>query len=461
MPVAIGNYVALSAVMFFIGVAGVLLRRNPLVMLMSIELMFNAANLLFIAFARAWLANAGQVFAFLVITVAAAEAAIGLAIVVTTFRTEKNVDVDEIRLTARMSAACTTRWALTVRIRCSSRCGCCRSPARSRAGRSDRSCKTLCGWLASGARCRFVRADGACRGAPGRRASAARSARISALFSWIPGFDFGLLLDPLSLLWTFVITGVGFLIHFYSIGYMDGDRAYARFFAYMNFFVFAMLTLVLSDNFVGLLIGWGLVGLASYFLIGFWFERPTAVAAARKAFVINVVGDVAIMFAIFAIFGATSTRSRSATPSLPPDRSVLRCCFDDLRRALHRRGREVGADSAAHLAARRHGGSDAGLGAHPRRHHGDGRRLSHRALRAAVEREPDAQMLAGTIGALTAIVGAILGCVQWDIKRILAYSTMSQIGYMIMGVGVGAYEGGSRTSSRTRSSRRSSSRRPD
>ena len=96
--VAISNYVALSAVMFFLGVLGVLLRRNPLIMLMSIELMFNAANLLFLAFARSWLSNAGQVFAFLVITVAAAEAAIGLAIVVTVFRTEKNVDVDEVRL---------------------------------------------------------------------------------------------------------------------------------------------------------------------------------------------------------------------------------------------------------------------------------------------------------------------------------------------------------------------------
>lgn len=98
MTVPVVDYVALSSVIFFIGVAGVLLRRNPLVMLMSIELMFNAANLLFLAFARAWLNNAGHIFAFLVITVAAAEAAIGLAIVVTVFRTEKNVDVDEVRL---------------------------------------------------------------------------------------------------------------------------------------------------------------------------------------------------------------------------------------------------------------------------------------------------------------------------------------------------------------------------
>jgi NADH-quinone oxidoreductase subunit K len=97
MSIPIANYIALSAVMFFIGVTGVVIRRNPLILLMSIELMFNAANLLFIAFARAWVQNAGQVFAFLVITVAAAEAAIGLAIVVRTFRTEKNVDVDEVR----------------------------------------------------------------------------------------------------------------------------------------------------------------------------------------------------------------------------------------------------------------------------------------------------------------------------------------------------------------------------
>jgi NADH-quinone oxidoreductase subunit L len=127
------------------------------------------------------------------------------------------------------------------------------------------------------------------------------------LVTWIPGWSLGLMLDPLSLLWALIITGVGGLIHLYAIGYMDGDRAVARFFAYMNFFVFAMLTLVLSDNFVGLLVGWGLVGLASYFLIGFWFERPSAVAAARKAFVINVVGDVGLMFAIFVLFKATAT----------------------------------------------------------------------------------------------------------------------------------------------------------
>ena len=97
------------------------------------------------------------------------------------------------------------------------------------------------------------------------------------------------------------VTFVGFLIHVYSIGYLAGDKGFARFFAYLNFFIFAMLTLVLSDNFVGLLVGWGLVGLASYLLIGYYFERPSAVDASRKAFVINVVGDIGILYAVFVI----------------------------------------------------------------------------------------------------------------------------------------------------------------
>ncbi len=262
-----------------------------------------------------------------------------------------------------------------------------------------------------------------------------------SLLSWIPGFDFGLLLDPLALLWVFVITGVGALIHLYSIGYMDGDAAFARFFAYMNFFVFAMLTLVLSDNFVGLLIGWGLVGLASYFLIGFWFFKPSAVAAARKAFVLNVVGDVGIMFAIFLIvanvhsigFGdAFAAAGSYATPTL-----FLICL-----------GLFVGAAAKSAQVPLHTWLPDAMEGPTPVS------ALIHAATMVTAgvyliarcaplwSVNADAQMLVGTIGGLTALLGAILGCAQWDIKRILAYSTMSQIGYMIMGVGVGAYEGG-------------------
>lgn len=262
-----------------------------------------------------------------------------------------------------------------------------------------------------------------------------------ALFSWMPGFDFGLTLDRLSLLWAVIITGVGCLIHLYSIGYMWGDRAFARYFAYMNFFIFAMMLLVLSDNWVGLLVGWGLVGLASYFLIGFWFERKTAVAAARKAFVINVVGDVGMMFAIFLL--VTNVHSirfadafASATTFSP---SLLYAICAALFVAAAAKSAQVplqtwlpdAMEGPTPVSALIHAATMVTAGV-------------YLVARCAPlwDQSSSAQMLVGTIGALTAISAAILGAAQWDIKRILAYSTMSQIGYMIMGVGVGAYAGG-------------------
>ena len=262
-----------------------------------------------------------------------------------------------------------------------------------------------------------------------------------SLVTWIPGFDFGLLLDPLSLLWTFIITGVGFLIHVYSIGYMEGDNAFARFFAYLNFFVFAMLTLVLSDNFVGLLVGWGLVGLASYFLIGFWFFKPSAVAAARKAFVINVAGDVGIMFAIFIVVGSVHSIGFG-------DAFAFAGSYGTGWLFLICLGLFIGAAAKSAQVPLHTWLPDAMEGPTPVS------ALIHAATMVTAgvylvarcaplwSQNANAQVLVGTIGGLTALTGAILGTAQWDIKRILAYSTMSQIGYMIMGVGVGAYEGG-------------------
>ena len=299
--------------------------------------------------------------------------------------------------------------------------------------------KTAAGWLASGALLTsFVLTIVAWPSAT-QNINGAVGAH-QALVSWIPGFDFGLLFDPLSLIWTCIITGVGFLIHLYSIGYMHGDRAFARFFAFLNFFVFAMLTLVLSDNFAGLLVGWGLVGLASYFLIGFWFEKPSAVAAARKAFVINVVGDIAIMMAIFIMiakvgsvgYGDVFSHVAAFGPTLF---AVCLCLF-------------IGAAAKSAQLPLHTWLPDAMEGPTPVS------ALIHAATMVTAgvyliarcaplwNASPDAQLLVGTVGGLTALVGAILGTAQWDIKRILAYSTMSQIGYMIMGVGVGAYEGG-------------------
>jgi NADH-quinone oxidoreductase subunit L len=261
------------------------------------------------------------------------------------------------------------------------------------------------------------------------------------LGAWVPGFTFGLQLDALSLLWTLVITGVGGLIHVYSIGYMWTDRAIARFFAYLNFFVFSMLTLVLSDNIVGLLVGWGLVGLASYFLIGFWFYKPTAVAAARKAFVINVFGDVGIMFAVFALFRATGSTafadifSKAGTLSPP---LVLAICI----------GLFIGAAAKSAQVPLHTWLADAMEGPTPVS------ALIHAATMVTAgvyliarfaplwNQSPVAQEMVAVVGAITMVTGAILAVGQWDIKRILAYSTMSQIGYMIVGVGVGAYQAG-------------------
>lgn len=260
------------------------------------------------------------------------------------------------------------------------------------------------------------------------------------LFSWLQGFDFGLLLDPLSLIWVFIITGVGFLIHLYSVGYMWNDNAVARFFAYLNFFVFAMLTLVLSDNFVGLLVGWGLVGLASYFLIGFWFFKPSAVAAARKAFVINVVGDVAIMFAIFIIVakvGSIRFADVFANPHALDPWLFWTCVFLFIGAAaksaqlpLHTWLPDA-MEGPTPVSALIHAATMVTAGVYLIARCAPLWSASH-----------DAQTLVATVGCLTALAGALLGIAQWDIKRILAYSTMSQIGYMIMGVGVGAYTAG-------------------
>jgi len=262
------------------------------------------------------------------------------------------------------------------------------------------------------------------------------------LVTWLPGWSFGLQLDRLSLIWSLIITGVGFLIHVYSIGYMDGDRAFARFFAYMNFFVFAMMTLVLSDNVIGLLVGWGLVGLASYFLIGFWFEKPSAVAAARKAFVMNVVGDVGIMFAVFIIvqrigsIGYADIFAHFGTAFGPQALFLvclglfIGCAAKSAQIPLHTWLPDA-MEGPTPVSALIHAATMVTAGVY----------LIAR-FSPLWSASADARELVGAIGGLTAIAGAILGCAQWDIKRILAYSTMSQIGYMIMGVGIGAYDAG-------------------
>ncbi len=181
---------------------------------------------------------------------------------------------------------------------------------------------------------------------------------------------------------TFVllITGVGSLIHIYSVGYMAHDPDRRRFFGYLNLFVAAMLLLVLANNYLLLYVGWEGVGLASYLLIGFWYHKPSAAVAAKKAFVVNRVGDIGLALAImlmFATFGSVTFEGvfdRGDRRGRPEHSHV------DRPRPAARGLRQVRAVPAAVLAARRDGGPDPGLGADPRRHHGHRRRLPDRAL---------------------------------------------------------------------------------
>ena len=178
-----------------------------------------------------------------------------------------------------------------------------------------------------------------------------------------------------------VVAGVSTLIHLYSVAYMGGDRGYTRFFAYLNFFVFSMLLLVLAANFFLLIVGWAFVGAASYMLISFWYRRTTATAAGIKAFVINVVGDVGLVLGTYFIFRGTGTLDFLKTFA-EVDAAFTRQPAA-ARRGLHaaagRRVRQVRPGPAAHLAPGRHGGPDAGLRPDPRGDDGHRRRLPDRA----------------------------------------------------------------------------------
>ena len=197
-----------------------------------------------------------------------------------------------------------------------------------------------------------------------------------------------ILVDPLSVCMILIVTGVSTLIHLYSVSYMEEDQGFDRFFAYLNFFVFSMLLLVLAGNFLLLIVGWAFVGAASYLLISFWYRRRTATEAGLKAFVINVVGDVGLVLGTYFIFKHTGTLELlgtfSATAHGAFGRARRRRPDGGLPAAARRRVREVRADPAAHLAARRDGRPDAGQRADPRRDDGDRRRLPDRAHAPAV-----------------------------------------------------------------------------
>ncbi|CAB4884873.1 unannotated protein [freshwater metagenome] len=260
------------------------------------------------------------------------------------------------------------------------------------------------------------------------------------LFRWVPvdqlQVDFGMRADQLSICFVLLITGVGSLIHVYSIGYMSHDPERRRFFAYLNLFLAAMLLLVLADNFLGLYLGWEGVGLASYLLIGFWQHKPSAATAARKAFVVNRVGDIGLAIALmimFVNFGSVQ--------------------YDVVFAGIGNAGESVATAMALMLLLAACGKSaqvplqswlgDAMEGPTPVS------ALIHAATMVTAgvylivrsgpvfEASPVARAATVTVGAVTLLFGAVIGCAKDDIKKALAASTMSQIGYMVLAAGLG------------------------
>jgi len=312
------------------------------------------------------------------------------------------------------------------------------------------------GWLGTGAIfLAFLAALGALISLQGHAAGDRQM--VSSLWSYAStaGIDaqMSILVDPLSVFMILVVSGVSTLIHLYSISYMDRDRGFVRYFSYLNFFVFSMLLLVLAGNFLLLIVGWAFVGAASYLLISFWYRRTTATKAGIKAFVINVVGDVGLVLGTYFIFKHTGTL--------------------DLLKTFH--AAETGAfgHTAAGTNATNGGDLVAGcvlllVGAFaksaqiplhtwlPDAMEGPTpvSSLIHAAtmvtagvyliarMHPLFELAPAAQDVGAVVGAATLLIAGTIGLAQTDIKRVIAYSTMSQIGYMIMGVSVGAYAAG-------------------
>ncbi|MDQ2818773.1 MAG: NADH-quinone oxidoreductase subunit L [Candidatus Eremiobacteraeota bacterium] len=252
---------------------------------------------------------------------------------------------------------------------------------------------------------------------------------------------FGLLVDPLALVWMLVVTGVGFLIHLYSVGYMAEAKNYRTFFSYMNLFVFTMLLLVMSDSFLWLLVGWGGVGLASYLLIGFDWERPAAVLAARKALIMNVIGDVGIMIALFLMYAHVHSVSYANVFANVTSIGASALTWIGVWLLVGAVAKSAQLPLHTWLPDAMEGPTPVSALIHAATMVTAGVYLVARA-HPIYDHAPVAAGLVAAVGALSALFAATIGCVQYDIKRVLAYSTMSQIGYMVFAVGIGAYSAG-------------------
>ena len=256
--------------------------------------------------------------------------------------------------------------------------------------------------------------------------------------------DLSILIDPLSVFMCLVVSGVSFLIHVYSVAYMGGDRGYARYFAYLNFFVFSMLLLVLAANFVLLIVGWAFVGAASYLLISFWYRRGTATYAGIKAFVMNVIGDVGLVIAAFLLLNETGQLDYLGVFEAAPeafgrnDGTLVAACLLILVGAFAKSAQlplhtwlPDAMEGPTPVSALIHAATMVTAGVY----------LIARCF-PLFELAPTAADISAILGTATLVMAASIALVVTDLKRVIAYSTMSQIGYMVLGVSVAGYSAG-------------------
>src|SRR5579863_3320016 len=258
--------------------------------------------------------------------------------------------------------------------------------------------------------------------------------------------EYGMYLDQLSLVMLLIVTGVGFVIHIFSVGYMAHEGGYYRYFAYLNVFMFFMLTLILANNYLLMFVGWEGVGLASYLLIGFWFKKQSAANAGKKAFITNRVGDFGFLIALFLLIKHFDTLQFhqlwplvSQYPVESAGAGLLTAI--GLLMLVGATGKSAQIPLYVWLPDAMEGPTPVSALIHAATMVTAGVYMVARS-NPIFNRAPDARMAVAIIGTLTAIFAASIGIVQTDIKKVLAYSTVSQLGYMFMGCGVAAYSAG-------------------
>ncbi|MBI3081998.1 MAG: NADH-quinone oxidoreductase subunit L, partial [Gemmatimonadetes bacterium] len=271
---------------------------------------------------------------------------------------------------------------------------------------------------------------------------------ILTYWSWMPAgslqLDFALQVDQLSAVMLMVVTGVSAMIHIYSVGYMGEDPGYARYFAYLNLFVFFMLVLVLGANFPVMFVGWEGVGLCSYLLIGFWYEDKVNADAGKKAFIMNRIGDFGFLVAMFLIFQTTGSLDfREVFAAAPAIFEVGGATITLITLALFLgcTGKSAQIPLYTWLPDAMAGPTPVSALIHAATMVTAGVYLVARA-NVLFAMAPISSAVVAGVGALTALYAATIALKQWDIKKIIAYSTVSQLGYMFLGVGVGAYASG-------------------